>query len=369
MLLNDQIFSSDYMHLHSLEDAVINEKKIVCTKRHKSFKVSESVWFVAKKILENSYPSITIDKIISLTGYKSTHIERIVAVLIENNFAFTCSQEKRRLGYEIIKINSELTNKWSASLGYHLQTRNFPFVNYAAGSSGPREIMERMKDYSRQEIDSQRFKTYETVSKEIDLPPTFQLLDESNNQRNKAELQQTLNYSENMLFPMDLLESISFAFGKTDQANVPWTETPLVRRTSPSGGSRHPIEGYVINLENGEVWHIDSNLHRIRLIKNIQPIESDDYFGRFLKEKSDVNYIFLLTAVFQRNMYRYREPRTFRSVHMDAGHLSATLQAALQIKGFKTRFNSAPQYQKLSEFMELDHYEEGLMMSMDVSRS
>jgi hypothetical protein len=47
----------------------------------------------------------------------------------------------------------------------------------------------------------------------------------------------------------------------------------------------------------------------------------------------------VLTSVFERNMYRYREPRTFRTFHMDVGHILATIEMLGQEFHFKTRIH------------------------------
>ncbi len=47
--------------------------------------------------------------------------------------------------------------------------------------------------------------------------------------------------------------------------------------------------------------------------------------------------LIVVTAVFARNMYRYREPRTFRTVFMDVGHLLGTFEmvaSALGVRSF-----------------------------------
>lgn len=40
-------------------------------------------------------------------------------------------------------------------------------------------------------------------------------------------------------------------------------------------------------------------------------------------------------TVFERNMYRYREPRTYRSVHLDAGHILGTVELLSRELGFR----------------------------------
>lgn len=43
--------------------------------------------------------------------------------------------------------------------------------------------------------------------------------------------------------------------------------------------------------------------------------------------------VFVLTTHFQRNMYRYREPRTFRTLYLDAGHLGGLIESLCEAQG------------------------------------
>jgi hypothetical protein len=69
----------------------------------------------------------------------------------------------------------------------------------------------------------------------------------------------------------------------------------------------------------------------------------------------------VLTSVFERNMYRYREPRTFRTIHMDVGHILATIEMLSQEFRIKTRihlnFNEDAILQQIGTSM----LEEGVM--------
>ncbi|MBM0236171.1 hypothetical protein JNW88_01785 [Micromonospora sp. ATA32] len=45
--------------------------------------------------------------------------------------------------------------------------------------------------------------------------------------------------------------------------------------------------------------------------------------------------VVLYSSFFERNRYRYREPRTFRTVHMDVGHLMTTCEFLGRANGWR----------------------------------
>lgn len=103
---------------------------------------------------------------------------------------------------------------------------------------------------------------------------------------------------------------------------------PLPFKTSPSAGARHPIEVYVIplrveGLPQG-IYHYAADRHRLECLHR-GPMKRRvvRYLGgQWWFEGAAV--VFLMTAVFRREMWRYNYPRAYRSVLLDAGHLCQT---------------------------------------------
>lgn len=117
----------------------------------------------------------------------------------------------------------------------------------------------------------------------------------------------------------------------------------VVFKTSPSGGSRHPIEAYLIaqqvsGLRPG-AYHYDCARHE--LVHVARPIPRNQlihllanqyYFGSCAA-------LFVMTACFRRTMWRYPFRRAYRSVLIEAGHLGQTfclLATAMGLAPFTT---------------------------------
>jgi SagB-type dehydrogenase family enzyme len=99
-------------------------------------------------------------------------------------------------------------------------------------------------------------------------------------------------------------------------------------KTSPSGGSRHPIEGYVValrvqGLDRG-LYHYNAGNHRLELLHEgassarvSRYLNGQWWFGRAAA-------VVLMTAVFARTQWKYPAPRAYRVVLIDAGHICQT---------------------------------------------
>jgi SagB-type dehydrogenase family enzyme len=103
---------------------------------------------------------------------------------------------------------------------------------------------------------------------------------------------------------------------------------PLPAKTSPSGGSRHPGEVYLLalrvdGLEPG-LYHYDCRRHRLELLRTGDFSRQAGDYCAGQKWVSEAGAVFLMTAVFPRTMWKYRVPRAYRVVLLDAGHLGQT---------------------------------------------
>jgi SagB-type dehydrogenase family enzyme len=102
----------------------------------------------------------------------------------------------------------------------------------------------------------------------------------------------------------------------------------LPRRTSPSGGARHPGEVYVMALRvqglRPGLYHYHSARHRLELVGHgASPARAARYCAH-QEYAGNAAALFLMTAVFPRAMWKYHRPRAYRVVLLDAGHLAQT---------------------------------------------
>ena len=99
-------------------------------------------------------------------------------------------------------------------------------------------------------------------------------------------------------------------------------------KTSPSAGACHPIEVYVAavrvqGLPQG-LYHYASDRHRLECVRRVAMKRR---VLRYLCGQwwfADAAATMLMTAVFPRTSWKYRFPRAYRTVLLDAGHLCQT---------------------------------------------
>jgi len=103
---------------------------------------------------------------------------------------------------------------------------------------------------------------------------------------------------------------------------------PLVLKTSPSGGARHPIEVYLMALRVDGVdpglYHYDGRDHALELIVSGATPQMAQAYCADQPYVAQASALFIMTGVFARNMWKYRHPRAYRVVLLDAGHLGQT---------------------------------------------
>ena len=103
---------------------------------------------------------------------------------------------------------------------------------------------------------------------------------------------------------------------------------PIVLKTSPSAGACHPGEVYLVavrveGLAPG-IYHYQSDRHSLAKIR--ERASAAD-IGRYLPGQSwyrGAAALFLMTAMFEREQWRYSMARAYRAVLLDAGHLCQT---------------------------------------------
>jgi len=124
----------------------------------------------------------------------------------------------------------------------------------------------------------------------------------------------------------DLATTLALAVGVQQWVPTQFGRLPL--KTSPSGGARHPIEAYVCartvsGLAAG-LYHYDSARHRLERIRRgdmtarlREWMPHSGYFAR-------AAFVVVLTAVLERQVWRYPYARAYRAALAEAGHVCQT---------------------------------------------
>jgi SagB-type dehydrogenase family enzyme len=129
-------------------------------------------------------------------------------------------------------------------------------------------------------------------------------------------------------------------------------------KTSPSGGSLHPIECYVLawnvrGLESG-LYHYDvlaDALRRLRAgdFRNdaVRAASGQRWVGR-------AAFLCVMTAVFERTLWKYQQENAYRVLWLDAGHLAQTFCLLATARGLGPFTTAAIQDSYIEKLIGLD---------------
>jgi len=279
-------------------------------------------------------------------------LEKTLESLISKNIIIPIeNQEAHRPLFD--NFRNWVKSGWENAAYYHFFTWDTLFLDYTKEGEGYEIDRKKMKNYESLEPDVQRLKKYEAPIRSLKLT-SLDLLP-------CAEEVKSYSISEKTKY------LVSLAFGKKGQKECHWNNIPLIRRTSPSGGSRHPTEGYFLSMavqgiEKG-LYHVQTDPISLSLISSNITNLSRDFTLKEEKEFYPIGVIFL-TSVFERNMYRYREPRTFRTIHMDIGHILSTIEILGYELGIKTKIQLNCPESSLLEYIGVSTFEEGVMAAV-----
>lgn len=265
---------------------------------------------------------------------------------------------------------------WDSIADYHIATFDFPFIDYSK-ENGREFDIELMKQYELEEPDTNRTKNYESTLVSIKAPSAIEVLKTLDrpfvqvwDELTKPTLENENN--KKVITKDGLLKCMSGTFGKlrTRKVNRGGKERDMIRKTSPSGGARHPTEAYVIaiNVEDMEsgVYHFNVESNSLDKINNILPKERletifEGPFRSRQEEFTEPSAIMFMTSVFERNMWRYREPRTYRTLFMDIGHLTTTFNLICTHLGYGCYFQHGMIDDEIEKIIGVHYLDEGVV--------
>lgn len=255
-------------------------------------------------------------------------------------------------------------HNWEAAARYHVATYDYPFYDYSRG--GFAADRQHMASYRSAEPDSNRYKEYVGAPQRSLPKPTGSLLPIP-----ATQLGMPVNTSSTV-HPDPVSRVLSMTFGITGEisSRTKTSTPPALHRTSPSGGARHPSEAYFLNIDFEEfspgIFHVMSRKPSLEYLGEVpgEEVLREMFRATWLRSPFKPRGIVVITCVFERNMYRYREPRTFRTIHLDAGHLASTLEFAARSLGLRTFVQYRDNEHIVEKELGLDFLEEGYMLAV-----
>ena len=253
------------------------------------------------------------DLVLAMSEYSASSVRRAVAQLVQHTFLL-------REGSPEAKQDESLTRTWKTWLpqaGFHFATKDTPFIpqkdwpDVARGFLAESAPPPFAKRYPRR------------VRRRLPKPAatrdafTRALLGRKTNRDFSGEP-----------IPLETISTLLYyTWGVTGQVMSP-TFGPLPHKTSPSGGARHPGEVYLVALDveglARGIYYYNGHTHTLSQVRR------GNFRRRLLAYSVGQTHVpkaaavFLMTAFFPRSMWKYRSPRAYRVVTLDAGHLGQT---------------------------------------------
>jgi SagB-type dehydrogenase family enzyme len=237
-----------------------------------------------------------------------------------------------------------------ASAYYHVASRDIRFPNSrAALERSIREIAQKPRPA--------RFKRYRTAARQ-ELPPVS--VPEATAEglgRVLASRRTVRHFSHEPAALNDFASVVRGTWGQTGWLHgSPFGRLPV--KTSPSAGALHPIECYILawnvrGLPRG-LYHYDVGADELRRLRG------GDLRDAAVKAASGQTWIkraaFLcvMTAVFERTLWKYEFESAYRVVWLDAGHLAQTFCLLATAYGLGPFTTAAIQDSFLEKLIGLD---------------
>lgn len=198
---------------------------------------------------------------------------------------------------------------------YHRVTSDYPFHEYER-EDWKRKDRRLMHQYASMQLPPPRSTDREGTTFELPAVPI-------------ETLTRLADWSHATLFEKVAI-TLRLALGPIGE--IPGEFGPWYRRTSPSGGARHPTECAIVvrqSLGPLAAGTYDYDWQNHRLVAGERDYVSVDKF-----QATDVTFV--LRSRVERPMWRYRDLRSFRPVLIDAGHVAETIRLLLGSLGIPT---------------------------------
>lgn len=179
----------------------------------------------------------------------------------------------------------------------------------------------------------------------------------------------TRSFDEDVPMTLEQLDTVLlYVFGCHGHA-VRFGDVVCIKRTSPSGGSLHPTQAYLIvtnvaGLSCG-IYQYCSEDHSLVLISELDAPEARNTASSFATGQyyfGAAHVSFVLTARFYRNHWKYRHHhKAYTAILMDAAHLTQTLYLVSAELGIGAYVTIAINGRDIEESLGLDGISEGVI--------
>lgn len=294
----------------------------------------------------------TRSEVVTLFAQRSRrHSREFFDLLVEHRLIVGDDDKDAQLKFQNLKDLG-----WRLGAEYLERSHDYPFFDYM--SDGYQQDRERMDRYYRA-AESERI--YKDGSPLI----TPQQLDPAD-PRHPFSSAAALDEGE-FTSTEDLVRlSIRTAVGTSWYHHK--SRSGSKRKLVPSGGGRHPCSALLVHTDGGRVEEF-SDVTMDFTDRATQPrFEYETYFGDNISYLGfQPKFLILILCRWEANMFRYRECRTYRSVHIDCGHIVNAIEHAIVCNDRRTHAQYNLNTPPLARYLNIDELSTGIMAGLFVA--
>lgn len=324
---NPKLFVNNALRIAALGS---NKWEIIHLTSKRKINVNHLTMAVVLHFIDGEFTDFVLQKASEKLNQPVSVIASVIDQLL--NLDLLCFELDKNI--EILE-EDWIRHGWGDAVTHHLLTFDYPFLNYQIeGVSIDRSSMSKYYD---EEPDISRYKMGSN-GYQISCPGVVESLLELNSDFYEVD---AIRYPRKKMSLRSLSILMSASFGILESKGKDNSRVvATIRRTSPSGGARHPCEGYLLvnniaNLPSG-FYHFSTGQNSLELV-NDGPEVNELYtlIPSLTIKPITPQAIVFISVMPERNMYRYREPRTLRTIFMDAAHIASTVEIVGKSLGFK----------------------------------
>lgn len=177
------------------------------------------------------------------------------------------------------------------------------------------------------------------------------------------------NYDPSGIVPMPVAARLLQRTFGAQQVRGIAEGTAALKKTSPSGGSLHPIEAYLLAQRVEGVapgfYHYHPVAHALEPLKALEPAAARAHALAFVAGQewfADVPLLVVMAPRWRRNFWKYRNhAKAHRAIMMDAGHLSQTFYLLAAEAGLPAFVTAAVNEIDISGALGLDPIRDGVI--------
>ncbi|MBI2032488.1 MAG: SagB/ThcOx family dehydrogenase [Candidatus Levybacteria bacterium] len=251
---------------------------------------------------------------------------------------------------------------WEDALDYFVSIKDYPFLDYGSSEAAyvDNTLMEK---YIKNDPVPPIYKKYKGA-KQVKLMSNDKSLEKTNIgilledkvfDISRGNLDLTKRQISNILF---------YSFGEMGIVEYPLQGKFLVK-TNPSGGARHPTEVYFISLDSEIKKGIYHYSVKNNSLEDMKINFSDEKLREIIFElKTGPNFpvkaVLIVSAIFPRSMWRYRESRSYRVILHDLGHIFENLKIIAKAANVNAYFGHGFKDEELEKLLKIDNSKEAV---------